>query len=91
MEPEITTTEPVVENLDSLLELENRIQGIADRFGEARRMQQTAEQNAVRLESVVSEQQQKIANLEAEIEQLHGERRQVREKIEALLGKIESL
>ena len=91
MEPEITTTEPVVENLDSLLELENRIQGIADRFGEARRMQQTAEQSAARLESVVSEQQQKIANLEAEIEQLHGERRQVRERIEALLGKIESL
>jgi FtsZ-binding cell division protein ZapB len=91
MEPEITTSEPAVDNFDSLLELENRIQGIADRFGEARRLQQTAEQNATRLERVVSEQEQTIERLRAEIEQLRGERHQVRERIETLLARIDSL
>jgi len=91
MEPEITTSDPPTDNFDSLLELEDRIQGIADRFGEARRLQQAAEQNAARLERVVSEQEQKIAHLRAEIEELRSERRQVRERIETLLARIDSL
>lgn len=85
------TSEPALDDFDSLLELENRIQGMADRFGEARRLQQAAERDAARLERVVSEQEQKIARLRAEVEQLRGERTQVRARIEALLGKIDSL
>ena len=91
MEREITTSEPVLEEADSLLELESRVQGIADRFSDARRMQREAEQNAVRLESLVSEQEQKIARLESELRDLRSERRQVRERIEAVLSRIESL
>jgi septal ring factor EnvC (AmiA/AmiB activator) len=91
MEPETTTTESAVDNFDSLLELEARIQGIADRFGDARREQQAAEQTTARLESIVSEQDQKIARLQAEVEELRNERNQVRARIEALLGRIESL
>lgn len=91
MEPEIMTSEPAADNFDSLLELESRIQGIADRFSEARRLQQAAEKDAARLERVVSEQEQKIARLRAELEELRGERRQVRERIETLLGRIDSL
>lgn len=91
MEPETTTSEAAVENFDSLQELEDRIQGIADRFSEARRAQQAAEQTAARLESVVTDQDQKIVRLQAEIEELRNERNQVRERIEALLGRIESL
>jgi FtsZ-binding cell division protein ZapB len=91
MEPETTTVEPPVDNFDSLQELEARIQGIAERFQEARRAQQAAEQNAARLEGVVSEQDQKIVALQAEIEELRNERHQVRGRIETLLGKIESL
>lgn len=91
MEPEITTSETAIDNFDSLLELEDRIQGIADRFSEARRAQQAAEQAAARLESVVSGQNQKIAHLQAEVDELRNERNQVRERIEALLARIESL
>lgn len=91
MEPEIATTEPVVDSFDSLLELESRIQGMADRFREARRLQQAAEQNASRLERIVSEQEQRIERLQAEIEELRSERRQVRERIETLLVRIDSL
>jgi len=91
MEPEITTSEPALESFDSLLELETRIQGMADRFKEARRLQQAAEQNASRLERVALEQEQRIERLRAEIEELRGERLQVRERIETLLGKIDSL
>jgi FtsZ-binding cell division protein ZapB len=91
MEPQITTSESAAENFDSLLELEGRIEGIADRFREARRLQQAAEQNASRLERVVAEQGQKIERLSAEIEGLRGERSQVRERIETLLGRIDSL
>ncbi len=91
MEPEITASEAAVDNFDSLLELEERIQGISDRFSEARRAQQAAEQTAARLESVVSDQDQKIVRLQAEVEELRNERDQVRERIEALLARIESL
>jgi chromosome segregation ATPase len=91
MEPEITTSEPLNDSFDSLLELENRIEGIAGRFNEARRLQQAAEQNASRLERVVSEQQQRIESLQAEIEELRGERGQVRQRIEGLLARIDSL
>jgi len=91
MEPQITISDPAAENFDSLLELESRIEGIADRFREARRLQQAAEQNASRLERVVSDQEQKIERLRAELEELRGERRQVRERIETLLGRIDSL
>jgi septal ring factor EnvC (AmiA/AmiB activator) len=91
MEPETTTAESPVDNFDSLLELEARVQGIAERFGEARRAQHDAEQTAARLERVVSEQDQKIVRLQAEIDELRNERDQVRSRIEALLGRIESL
>jgi FtsZ-binding cell division protein ZapB len=91
MEPDITTSEPAVDSFDALLELENRIQGIADRVGEARRLQQAAEQNAARLERLVSEQEHRIEDLRVEIEQLRSERRQVRERIEFLLSRIDSL
>jgi chromosome segregation ATPase len=91
MEPEITTSEPVVDNFDSLLELESRIQGMADRFREARGLQHAAEQNLSRLERVIAEQAQEIGRLRAEIEELRGERHQVRERIETLLTRIDSL
>ena len=91
MESQITILDPAAENFDSLLELESRIEGIADRFREARRLQQAAEQNASRLERVVSDQEQKIERLRAELEELRGERRQVRERIETVLGRIDSL
>lgn len=91
MEPQITTSDPAADHFDSLLELESRIEGIADRFREARRLQHGAEQNAARLERVVSDQEQKIERLRAEVEQLRGERNQVRERIETLLGRIDSL
>jgi FtsZ-binding cell division protein ZapB len=91
MESQITILDPAAENFDSLLELESRIEGIADRFREARRLQQAAEQNASRLERVVSDQEQKIERLRAELEELRGERRQVRERVETLLGRIDSL
>jgi FtsZ-binding cell division protein ZapB len=91
MEHQVTTSEPLLEETDSLLELERRVQGIADRFSDARRLQREAEQNAARLESLVSRQEQRIAQLESEVEELRSERGQVRERIEALLGRIESL
>lgn len=91
MEPESTTVESAADNFDSLQELETRIQGIADRFHEARSAQQDAEQKVDRLEGIVSEQDQKIVGLQAEIEDLRNERNQVRARVEALLGKIESL
>jgi FtsZ-binding cell division protein ZapB len=91
MEPETTTSEQALEDFDSLLELENRIQGIADRFGEVRRVQQAAEQDAARLGSRVSELENTVARLQAEVRELRAERRQVRERIEALLGRIDSL
>ncbi len=91
MEPEITTTELTTDNFDSLLELESRIQGIADRFREARDLQQEAEQDVARLQRVVSEQVQEIERLRTEVAELNGERRQVRERIETLLGRIDSL
>ena len=91
MEPETTTSQSAVDNFDSLLELEERIQGIADRFAEARRAQQSAEQAAARLESIVSEHDEKIVRLQVEIEELRNERNKVRARIETLLGRIESL
>jgi chromosome segregation ATPase len=91
MEPETATVEPVVESFDPLLELESRIQGMADRFREARRLQQAAEQNASRLERVVCEQEQRLERLQAEIQDLRSERHQVRERIETLLTRIDSL
>jgi septal ring factor EnvC (AmiA/AmiB activator) len=91
METEIINSEFELEQFDSLVELEDRIQGIAERFGETRRLQQVAEQNAERLEKLSAEQQQKIAHLEAEVRELRVERNRVRERIETLLGRIDSL
>jgi chromosome segregation ATPase len=91
MEPEIIATEPALDNFDSLLELEDRIQGIADRFREARGQQHAAEQDVARLERVISGQGQEIERLRAEIAELRAERQQVRERIETLLTRIDSL
>ena len=41
--------------------------------------------------AVVSEQEQEIERLRAEVAELRGERHQVRERIETLLGRIDSL
>ena len=91
METEISHSEIELDHFDSLVELEDRIQGIAERFSETRRLQQAAEQNAERLEKVTAEQQHKIARLEAEVRELRADRNRVRERIETLLGRIDSL
>lgn len=91
MEPEISARETAADNFDSLLELEHRIEGIVERFSEARRLQQAAEQNAARLERLLSEQEHRIARLNGELDELRSERQRVRERIETLLGRIESL
>jgi chromosome segregation ATPase len=77
--------------LAALDQLENRLQGAIEQFQGSRKRQLDAERDATEAKGLLSKKDDEIERLTREVEELRGERDQVRKRIETLLSQVEAL
>ena len=77
--------------LAALDQLENRLQGVIEKFQGSRQRQLDAERDVTEAKSLLAKKDYKIERLMREVEELRGERDQVRKRIETLLDQVETL
>ena len=82
--------EPTSEGLASLERLESRILGTIEQLREARRSQAQAEEDASHYKGLLDDKDQEIERLTGELERARAERRDVSDRIEALLEQIDA-
>ena len=77
--------------LAALDQLENRLQGAIEQFRGSRQRQLDAERDITEAKGLLAKKEEEIERLTREIEELRGERDQVRKRIETLLDQVEAL
>ncbi len=77
--------------LAALDQLENRLQGAIEQFRGSRQRQLDAERDITEAKGLLAKKDDEIERLTREVEELRGERDQVRKRIETLLDQVEAL
>ncbi len=91
MQQQLIVSESVSEGFEPLEALESRIEDAIERYHSARQGHQAAEQEASRLQDIVSEKEDEIVRLTRDLAEAQAERDRVRSRIEALLERLEAI
>ena len=91
MQQELIVSESSGEGFKPLTTLESRIEDAIERYRSAQQTQQAAEQEAGRLQGIVSEKEEQIVRLTRDLAEAQAERDRVRSRIEALLQQLETI
>ncbi len=91
MQQELIVSESSGEGFKPLETLESRIEDAIERYRSAQQAQQAAEQEAGRLQGIVSEKEEQIVRLTRDLAEAQAERDRVRSRIEALLQRLETI
>ena len=91
MEEQATATQPALDGLSALDELERRIEGAVERLRSSREQESKAASDATELRAALAEAEDRVQELTARVTELEAERRKVRDRVEKLLGRIDQL
>ena len=91
MEEQATATQPALDGLSALDELERRIEGAVERLRSSREQESKAASDASELRAALAEAEDRVKELNARVTELETERRKVRDRVEKLLGRIDQL
>lgn len=91
MDEQATATQPALDGLSALDELERRIEGAVERLRDSRQQESKAASEASDLRAALSAADDRVEELTARVKELESERRNVRERVEKLLGRIDQL
>ncbi len=91
MQQELIVSKSDGEDFKPLETLESRIEDAIERYRSAQQGQQAAEQEAGRLQEIVSEKEEQIVRLTRDLAEVQAERDRVRSRIEALLQRLETI
>ena len=91
MQQQLIVSESVVKGFEPLEALESRIEDAIERYRSAQQGQHAAEQEANRLQDIVSEKEDEIVRLTRDLAEAQAERDRVRSRIEALLERLEAI
>ena len=81
----------ITEGFEPLEALESRIEVVIERHRSVQKEQHAAEQDATRLQEIVSEKEDQIVRLTRDLVAAQAERDQVRSRIKALLERLEAI
>ena len=81
----------VTEGFEPLKALESRIEVVIERYRSVQKEQHGAEQDATRLQEIVSEKEDQIVRLTRGLAEAQVQRDRVRSRIEALLERLEAI
>ena len=91
MPEKLIVSESVTEDVEPLEALESRIEVVMERYQSVQQGRHAAEQDATRLQEIVSEKEGQIARLTRDLAEAQAERNRVRSRIEALLERLEAI
>lgn len=91
MQQQLIVSESATKGLEPLETLESSIAEAIERYHSARQGKRAAEQEAGRLQEVVSEKEDCIVRLTQDLAELQAERDRVRSRIETLLERLETI
>lgn len=91
MNEQAIATQPALDGLSALDELERRIEGAVERLRNSRQQESKAASEASELREALATAEHRAEELAARVKDLESERRQVRERVEKLLGRIDQL
>lgn len=91
MEEQATATQPALDGMSALDELERRIESAVERLRASRQQEVKASSEAADLRASLAKAEDRVQQLSARVTQLESERRQVRERLEKLLGRVEEI
>lgn len=91
MDEQATATQPALDGLSALDELERRIEGAVERLRNSRQQESKSASEASDLRAALAEAEDRVEELAARVTELETERRKVRDKVEKLLGRIDQL
>jgi chromosome segregation ATPase len=91
MDEQATATQPVLDGLSALDELERRIEGAVERLRSSRQQESEAASEASELRAALAAAEDRAEEFSARVKELESERRQVRDRVEKLLGRIGQL
>ena len=91
MPEKLIVAESVTEDVEPLEALESRIEVAIERYQSVQQERHAAEQDATRLQEIVSEKEDQIARLTRDLAEAKAERNRVRSRIEALLERLEAI
>jgi septal ring factor EnvC (AmiA/AmiB activator) len=91
MQQQLIVSESAAEGFEPLEALESRIEVAIERYRSAQQGQHAAEQEASRLQEIVSEKEDQIVRLTRDLAEAQAERDRVRSRIEALLQRLEAI
>jgi len=91
MDEQATATQPALDGLSALDELERRIEGAVERLRNSRDQESKAASEVSDLRASLGEAGDRVEELTARVTELESERRQVRDRVEKLLARIDQL
>jgi predicted nuclease with TOPRIM domain len=91
MDEQAIATQPALDGLSALDELERRIEGAVERLRNSRQQESKNASEASELRAALGAAEDRVEELAARVTELESERRQVRGRVEKLLARIDQL